>query len=127
MAEQAAPRAIRRQRHTAHARSTNARDAIVTCEPLVDEGEVRVEQRDDAAILLHDRAEQQLGLTLQRIPKVAVEIRRVGTDVLQLSQVQPLPGEVVHQRIGTRIRQHAAHLPLEFLRILQCTADGRLA
>ena len=36
-----------------------------------------------------------------------------GLRVLQLAQEQPLPGEVRDERVGARIGQHPAHLPLE--------------
>ena len=46
------------------------------------------------------------------------EFDRIADDASHTSQVQPLGGEVVDQRPGTRIRQHPPHLLFE---------DGRIA
>src|SRR3546814_9196021 len=45
------------------------------------EREVGIEKADDAAVLAHDTAEEQLRLALQRLPQVAVEVRRIGSRV----------------------------------------------
>ena len=63
--------------------------------------------------------EQQLGLALERLPQVVVEVGKlvlVGHDVAQVAQLQPLPGEVADQRRGARVGQHPPHLPLEHRR-----------
>ena len=45
--------------------------------------------------------------------QVVVEIReqvQVRVDDLQVPQMQPLAGEIVNQRLATRVGQHAPHL-----------------
>ena len=108
-----------------HARAVDVRNAVVTRQPLVHEREVGVEQVDDAAVLLHDRAEEQLRLALERLAQVAVEVRRVGPGILQVAQQQPLAGEVADERLGARVGQHAAHLLFERRRILERAALRR--
>ena len=45
---------------------------------------------------------------------------RVDDHVLDLAQIQPLRGEIIHQRfVGARIGQHAAHFFFQSLRIAQ--------
>ena len=95
----------------------------MTREPLVDEREVGVEQVDDAAVLLHDRAEEQLRLALERLAQIAVPVGRIRPGILQVAEQQPLAGEVVDERLRPRIRQHAAHLLFERRRILQRAAS----
>ena len=113
MAEQPAAWIAGGETDAPRARAVDVRDAVVPGEPLVHEREVGVEEVDDAAVLLDDRAEEQLGLALKRLPQVAVEVRRIGSGVFQLAQEQPLAGEVGDERLGPRIRQHPAHLPFE--------------
>ncbi len=75
-----------------------------------------------AAILMHDAADEQLGFLAHRQPQIVVEIgehgnrRRPG---LQRTQVQPLPGEIDHQPVRLRVRQHPPHLLLQHRRFVQ--------
>ena len=106
----------------------HARDAVVPRQPLVDERVVGVEQLQHAAVLGDDRGEQQLGLAPEGPPQVVVEVAeapRLGNDVLQVAQVEPLAREVVHQRRRARVGQHPAHLPLQLAGAAQLAALGR--
>ena len=102
--------------------AVDVRDAVMLCQPFVDEGVVGGQQIDDAAILADHAVEQQLHLAAHRLPQRIVEVgidHRQRADALHPAQVQPLPGEIDRQRLGARILQHAAHLPLQRGRILQ--------
>ena len=86
---------------------------VVARQPLVHEGVVRTQQIEHAVVLEDDALEQQLGLALQRLPQVVVEIGEhilVGTQALQVAQVQPLAGEVAAERSRALIGQHPLHL-----------------
>ena len=66
LAEQAAAHVeLRRQRHAAELRAVDVRDAVVLGQPLVDEGVIRGQQIEDAAILVDDAVEEQLDLALE--------------------------------------------------------------
>ena len=68
------------------------------------------------------RVEEQLHLAAHRLAQRIVEVgiderqRRGGVEA---AQVQPLAGEVLGQRLGLRILQHAAHLLLEHRRVVR--------
>ena len=49
-----------------------------------------------------------------------------GDDGLELAQEQPLPGDVVHQRLSARIGQHPARLLLEHRGIGEPAGAGQL-
>ena len=85
-------------------------------QPLVDERVVGVQQVEHAAILAHDAVEEQLGLALEGLPQVVVEVgedEQIGIPVAQLAQEQPLSGEVGDQRLRSRIGEHPPDLPLQ--------------
>src|SRR5689334_20653578 len=70
LTEEPAARAVRRQLDAPEVAAVYVSDAVVTCEPLVDEGVVGVEQIDQASILANDGAEEQLGLAAERLTQV---------------------------------------------------------
>ena len=73
--------------------------------------------------------EEELGLAPERVAQVVVEVGElvgVGRDVLQVADVQPLPREVLHQRVGVRVGQHAPHLRLEHRRLAQASRRGQI-
>ena len=89
----------------------------MSCQPLVQEREVGVEQVEHAAILADHRREEQLGFARHRLPQTLVEIGKqaiVGVlDRDEVAQVEPLPGEILDQCVGPRIGEHPLHLGLE--------------
>ena len=104
-------RHIPRQRHAAEMAAEDVRNSIVLCQPLVDEGVVRAEQFRDAAILAKDVLEKIFRLGAKRLPQVVVEIWKqpqVGTDPLELPQVQPLRTEVRDQISRAFVRPRKA-------------------
>src|SRR5687768_16766313 len=99
---------------------------VVTRQPLVNERVVGIEQLDDRPILTDDGAEEHLGFAAERLAQVVVEARRLGLDVSQLPQIQPLTGEVFDQRVGLRIGKHARHLALQGCRVAQAALARKL-
>jgi hypothetical protein len=76
LAQQAAPHIeFRRERYAAELRTIEVRDSIMLCKPLVDECVIRSQQIEDASILVHDAAEEQFNLALERGSQVVVVIR----------------------------------------------------
>src|SRR5687767_10440062 len=112
MAKQAAARIVCRERHAADAAAEDAVHSVVLRQTLVHEGEVGVEQIDDRPILAHNGAEEELGLLLERSAEVLVKVRRIRPHVLQLTQEQPLAGEVADQRVSARVSEQTANLAL---------------
>src|SRR5262245_55060496 len=125
MTEQTSTWIVRAQRDTTNTTAEDALHAVVPRETLVDEREVSVEQIDDRSILTHDRAEEHLGFLLERSAEVLVEVRRIGSDVLQLAQEQPLAGEVADQSVRAGVGEQPADLTLEHRRVLELTAHRR--
>ena len=65
MPQQAATRISCRQRHLPQMAAAHTRNAVVLREPLVEKRIVRVEQRQDAAVLEHHRGEESPGFLPQ--------------------------------------------------------------
>ena len=107
--EQAAARAVG-ERHAAEPAPADVGDAVVARQALVHERVVGVDEIEDAAIVADDGVEEQLRLARERVAEVAVELPGAGRDVVELPQLQPLAGQVLDQRRGARIGQHAARL-----------------
>jgi hypothetical protein len=74
----------------------------VAGEALVEERVVGAQQVEHVAIVANQAVEQQLGLAAERLAQVVVEVGelvRIGRDTADVAQLQPLAGEVVHQRL----------------------------
>src|SRR5262249_52342492 len=113
------------QRHAPEVTAEDVRDAIVLRKPLVHERVVGGQQIDDVSVLADDAPKEQLGLASERLAKVVVEVGekiRVGNDPAQVPQLQPLAGEVGHERIRSWIRQHPSDLLVENLRLAEAAA-----
>ena len=77
VAEQAAARAVGRQRHAAEVIAFDVRQAVEARDALVDERVVGAQQIERAAILLHDAAEEELRLALRALAQRVVEVREI--------------------------------------------------
>ena len=107
----AARRALQRDAHELVAR--DARDAVVLGEPLVEVGEIRVDEGRDAAILADDGVHEHRGFLDHRIAQrigVTREQRRVGREQFEVAQLQPLAREILDERGGLRIVQEPLDL-----------------
>jgi len=122
LAEQTAAVGIN-ELHPPELRAVDAREAVVPGEPLVDEGVVRAQKLQSAAVFAQNISEEQLGLLAKSLADVVVEIgehQQVGNDLcLQIAQLQPLAREIFDQGAGAFIRKHARHLPGEHARRAQ--------
>ena len=89
-------------------------DAIMLRHTLIQECVVGVEQVQDAAIFAHDRCKKQFGLPFHRSPQdyssKPLNRLRSGEATRQVADLQPLAGEIFHQRLRARIGQHPPHL-----------------
>src|SRR5262249_57707010 len=92
-------------------------NAIVPSQSFVDKCVTRVQDIENAAILVKDRFEQQLGFTAEGLPQVLVKVAGVRFCSLELFKVQPLAREIRNQGFGLRIGQHPSDLPFKFRRI----------
>ena len=126
LAEQAA--AIRRQRHALERVAGDVRDVVVNRQPLVHERVVGGQQIEQAAILAHDRIEEELGLLLHRLGERVVVLRIqqvVREDLVEVLQAQPLRRKPRRQRFRSLVGEHAAHLLLDARR--RSCSEPRLA
>ena len=115
VAEQAAPVRIG-HRHAAEARAVDAADAVVPRQPLVDERVVGVEQVERGRFsrtMLAKSSSVSRRNAWRTLSSKSGEQQDVRRDLVQVAQLQPLPGERVHQRVGARVGDHAPHLRLE--------------
>ena len=98
--------------------AVDVRDAVVPRQPLVDErvvGRQQVERRCGPRRRM--LREEQLGLApeapARRSLSKSGNSSEFGAMFSQVAQVQPLAGEVLDERVGLRIGEHAPHLRLE--------------
>ena len=73
MPEQAAPGLVGK-RDPAEVTAVHVRDAVVAGQAFVDEGVVGGQQIDHALIVAELAGDEQLGLALERLPQVVVEL-----------------------------------------------------
>src|SRR5262249_41415702 len=95
---------------------------------LVEERVVGAQQVEHAAIFPQLIFDEELGLLLEGLAQVVVEIRErigVGLDRVHVANEEPLAEEIRDERVRLRIRQHPAHLALERGRVLQLAAFRR--
>ena len=84
-------------RDAAKLAAVDALDSVMLGEALIEEGVIRGQQIDDAAILAQRAFDQQLGFLLERLTQVLVEVRkgcRIRLYSRDIAQEQPLAGEV---------------------------------
>ncbi len=105
------------ERHPPELRAVHALDVVLAGERLIDEGVIGIEQVEHAAILEQHAGQEEPDLGLEIVPHLGSEGPIVGLDLLQLAQVQPGEREVLHQRLGARILEHALNLGLHDRRI----------
>src|SRR4051812_5093716 len=112
LAEQSTAR-ILSQHDAPEAAAVYVWNTVMACEPLIHECVVGREQIEDAAVLSQHALEEELGLAPERLAKVVVEIRElvlIRRGAFQISQVEPLAGKIVDERMRLRIGQHPAYL-----------------
>src|SRR5262245_2996443 len=85
-------------------------------EPLVEERVIRIQELQRATVLAENACQKQLGLFLKGGFQAFVEAREdvgIGPRICERSQVEPLPAEILDQRVRLRVRQHPRKLRLE--------------
>src|SRR5206468_8975165 len=98
------------ERHAAELAPVDVWNAVMFRQALVEEGVIRRQQIDHAAVLAHDAFEKQLRLLPQRLPDVIVEVyieTEVRRDGLERAQVQPLAREIRDEASRPRIGEPA--------------------
>ena len=129
LSQQPAAHAVAGKRNLPEALAIDAGNAVVLRQPLVQERVVRVEQIEDAAILPDDAVEEQLGLAAEGLPQVVVKVEEqlgAGPEPVNVADLQPLAGEVAHQRLRPWIREHPLHLAIKSRRFMQRVLLGRI-
>ena len=104
------------QGHAPEVVALHALDAVKFGEPVVHKRVVRVQKFQHAAVLLGDVREEQLGFFCHRRAESVVELREkflVRRGQFQVADLQPLSGEIVHQRFCLAVFQHASDLRLQ--------------
>src|SRR5262245_56457278 len=82
--------------------AVTSRNAVTASQPFIQERLVSTEQLHDAAILKCRAAHEQLSLALNTLQQTFIVIRilfGIHNDFRNASQIQPLSGEIVHERI----------------------------
>src|ERR1700704_3772840 len=77
-------------------------NAVMTRQAFVDEGIVRVQQIDEAAIVANGAADKQLRFPLEGLQKTEIVVGiplRIDHHILDAAQIQPLGGEIVDERV----------------------------
>jgi hypothetical protein len=112
VAEQAAARR-RLQIHATEVAAAHVGQPVVARDALVDEGVVRGQQLEHAAVLAHDAVEEQLGLAPEAVRERRVVRgiqQRVRADLVEVLQPQPLRREARRQGLRARVAQHPLDL-----------------
>src|SRR5688500_15438525 len=107
--------------------AVNFRDSIVPGKTLINKSVVRGQHINDVAILADDAFKEQFRFTAETLPQIVVPVRKessMRSGLRQIPQLKPLCGEVRHQGLGSRIREHAPHLLLEYCGIAQSSLAG---
>src|SRR5690606_31784330 len=118
---------LRSERHAPELRAVDVGDSVMSRKPLIDERVIGRQQLENAAVLANDAAEEELDLAPEGLAQRAVEVREQLDDGLarrDAAHVEPLPGEVLNERLRAGIRDHPLHLLLEHGRIAEA-AFGR--
>ena len=119
------------ERHATEVAALDRLDAVVHRQALVEEGVVRRQQLDHAAIAAQDAVDEQPQLLLehragiQQAARVG-ELASVRGDLVQLGEVEPLEREIVAQRLGPRVGKHPAHLSGQHVGIAEARFGGEL-
>ena len=98
LAEQAAANPIR-DGHQAELVTIHIGDVIVFGEPFVEEGESAVDEIEDAPVVMNHGFKEQLRLLFHGAAEIFIERGesvRVGFNAVQIAQLQPLAGEIIH-------------------------------
>ncbi len=109
--------------------AVDVRHAVVSSEPLVQEGVARGQEVGDAAAMAQHVADEELGLALERTAQrhvVIGEQEDVGVLGLDVAKIEPLRGEVRDHRLGARVGEHSVHLRAQHAGLVEPPVERRL-
>src|SRR6267378_547757 len=89
------------------------RNLVMPREAFIDECVVGIQQIQNAPVLPEHAGEEQFGFLLHGLTQIFIEIRKfrgVGQNRLEIAQVKPLTGKVLHQSVRARIRKQPPNL-----------------
>ncbi len=119
------------ERHATEVAALDRLDAVVHRQALVEEGVVRGQQLEHAAIAAQDAVDEQPQFFLEH-PAGIEQSARVGElasvrgDLVQLGDVEPLEREIVAERLGPRVGKHPAHLSGQHVGFAEARFGGEL-
>src|SRR5688572_29169328 len=90
------------QRHPPEMRAVHVRNTVKLGETFVDERVVRGKQIYHASVVAQLALEEEVGLTLERVAQVSVEIGKqigIGRKRRKVSKVEPLAGKIGDERL----------------------------
>ncbi len=126
LSDDAPARIVFCQRDAAEQAAFHIRNSIMPGQTLVQECVIGVEQIDNAAIFTNDAFEEHLHFALQGETQISVEVRRFRVRTVQLAQSHPFGCEIVDERFGFRIFQHAARLLFEHAGIRKFAGNSEI-
>ena len=94
-------------------RALNTVDPIESRETFVDKRVIRVKDLENAAILADDFLQEPLCLSPHRTAKIVFErgkLPNIRADDVNITELQPLAGEVFYERTGLFVPEHTADL-----------------
>src|SRR5262245_33877564 len=129
LSKEPAPYAVVRQSDAAEVAAVHIRNAVMFCEPFIQEGVIGIQKIDDTAILFYDASKEQLSLAAECLAQVVIEVRElpaIRTYSGQISQVQPLPRKIVFQRLRPRIGEHSTDLSFQCCRLVKFALNAEI-
>lgn len=89
---------------------------------LIEVGIVGVQKVKHAAVFAHDALKEELGLALESLSQIVVEVEqqfRAGPKLRHIADVKPLPGEILDERPRLRVVEHPLDLSRQHGRIVK--------
>src|SRR5690606_21070556 len=126
VSEQTLARAVRWQADLAEVVPVYTAYPVVFRQALIEEAVVGGQEFAQRPISRHDVAGQQARFLDEGVTQVVVEGITFRRQRFQFTQAQPLAEEVVDQRLGPRIGEHAPDFRLQYGRLEQAAVVGQL-
>ncbi|HEY7389962.1 MAG TPA: hypothetical protein VH640_15705 [Bryobacteraceae bacterium] len=98
-------------------------------EAFVQEGVIGSEQIDYAAVFADDAFGEQVRFSEKGLAEVVIEIGEdllIGRGGLQIPQIEPLAEEVLDERVGAAIGEHAPDLLLQHGWFVELAGGGKV-
>src|SRR5205807_10130719 len=99
--------------NSAEAVTKHIRNLVMPRQPFIDECVVGIEKIQNAPILPEHAGEEEFRFLLHGLTQIFIEIRKfrgVGQNRLEVAQIKPLTGKVLHQSVRARIRKQPPNL-----------------